>query len=214
MVKRRVKPGRTRASGSPSRRSRRTQNEWNVESVGVESRRASASNAATRSRISAAALLVNVTARMADGGTRRSVTICAMRWVMTRVFPLPAPARISSGPSVWLTASRCCGLSPLRKSMGSRLLKCSKGRAKAGRRDSICRGRRFVLVPSPYDNQNCFAMPACFNTAFAVCRDRIFWSTGKRRCVIGLNQISWSPRPAAQSNIRAPEEGPSLSVSN
>src|SRR5580704_9953617 len=30
---------------------------------------------------------------------------------MTRVFPLPAPARISTGPSVVSTASRCCGLS-------------------------------------------------------------------------------------------------------
>src|SRR5579864_176503 len=30
---------------------------------------------------------------------------------MTRVLPLPAPARMSSGPSVLSTASRCCGLS-------------------------------------------------------------------------------------------------------
>jgi hypothetical protein len=29
-------------------------------------------------------------------------------------------------------------------------------------------------------NQNCLAMPACFSTALAVCRDRIFWSTGNR----------------------------------
>ena len=29
-----------------------------------------------------------------------------MRWVSTRVLPLPAPARISSGPSPWVTASR------------------------------------------------------------------------------------------------------------
>src|SRR5271154_7098001 len=28
---------------------------------------------------------------------------------MTRVFPLPAPAKISTGPSVVSTASRCCG---------------------------------------------------------------------------------------------------------
>src|SRR5208282_6594246 len=34
---------------------------------------------------------------------------------MTRVFPLPAPARISSGPLVVSTASRCCGLSWSRK---------------------------------------------------------------------------------------------------
>src|SRR5271169_3889860 len=38
-----------------------------------------------------------------------------MRKVMTRVFPLPAPARISTGPSVVSTASRCCGFSWSRK---------------------------------------------------------------------------------------------------
>ena len=65
---------------------------------------------ATRSRISLAALLVKVTARTAEGGTRRCVMMCAMRCVMTRVLPLPAPARISSGPSVCVTASRCCAI--------------------------------------------------------------------------------------------------------
>jgi len=43
--------------------------------------------------------------------------------------------------------------------------------------------------------QNCFAIPACLSTAFAVWRERIFWSTGKRRWVMGLYQISWSQRP-------------------
>src|ERR1039458_2560069 len=38
-----------------------------------------------------------------------------MRNVMTRVLPLPAPARISTGPSVVSTASRCCGFSWSRK---------------------------------------------------------------------------------------------------
>src|SRR5216683_4280364 len=38
-----------------------------------------------------------------------------MRYVMTRVLPLPAPARMSTGPSVVSTASRCCGLSGSRK---------------------------------------------------------------------------------------------------
>ena len=65
----------------------------------------------TRSAISAAALLVNVTARI-DSGIAPIFSIrCAMRYVMTRVLPLPAPARISTGPSVVSTASRCCGLS-------------------------------------------------------------------------------------------------------
>src|SRR3954453_19623666 len=38
-----------------------------------------------------------------------------MRKVMTRVLPLPAPARMSTGPSVVSTASRCCGFSWSRK---------------------------------------------------------------------------------------------------
>src|SRR5919205_2140446 len=40
-----------------------------------------------------------------------------MRTVMTRVFPDPAPARISSGPSVASTASRCRSLSVESKSV-------------------------------------------------------------------------------------------------
>src|ERR1035437_1567264 len=117
MLKRRGNPGRRGARGYPSRPSMGTQNEWKVLRLGAESSGTSSSNATTRSRISRAALLVKVTASTADGGTWRVVTMCAMRWVMTRVLPLPAPARISKGPSMWLTASLCCALSPLRKSM-------------------------------------------------------------------------------------------------
>ncbi len=39
----------------------------------------------------------------------------AMRYVIARVFPVPAPARISTGPSVVSAASRCSGLSSSRK---------------------------------------------------------------------------------------------------
>ncbi len=39
-------------------------------------------------------------------------------------------------------------------------------------------------------NQNCLGMPACFRTAFAVWRDTMARSTGKRRPVMGLYQIS------------------------
>src|SRR5258708_39933653 len=42
----------------------------------------------------------------------------AIRYVMTRVFPDPAPARIITGPSVCRTASRCSGLSFSRKVIG------------------------------------------------------------------------------------------------
>src|SRR5437016_2252032 len=38
---------------------------------------------------------------------------------MTRVLPLPAPARISTGPSVASTALSCSGLSSLAKSIQS-----------------------------------------------------------------------------------------------
>src|SRR5216683_6667546 len=38
-----------------------------------------------------------------------------MRCVITRVFPLPGPARINTGPSVAVTASRCGSLSPASK---------------------------------------------------------------------------------------------------
>ena len=38
-----------------------------------------------------------------------------MRWAMTRVLPLPAPARTSTGPFVVVTASRCGGFSGARR---------------------------------------------------------------------------------------------------
>ena len=74
-----------------------------------EPRAAPPSSFWARSRISAAALFVNVTAAMARGSTPPR-TRCASRWVMTRVLPEPAPARTSSGPFGWRTASRCSGL--------------------------------------------------------------------------------------------------------
>ena len=67
------------------------------------------SSACARSRISRAALLVNVIAKIFAGSTPRSIR-CAILAVMTRVLPLPAPASTSSGPSTWRTASRCGGL--------------------------------------------------------------------------------------------------------
>src|SRR5436305_832415 len=42
-----------------------------------------------------------------------------MRKVITRVLPLPAPARINTGPSTASAASRCCGLSLSRRSTNS-----------------------------------------------------------------------------------------------
>src|ERR1035437_6551834 len=170
MLKRRVNPGRRRASGSPSRRSMRTQNEWNVLRSGAESSGTSSSSATTRSRISRAALLVKVTASTADGGTCREVMMWAMRCVMTRVFPLPAPARISKGPSIWFTASRCCALSPLRKSMkGKRfILPCTPAQSSASylvRRECATWKWGSVRVPAGLTNLR------------VSCADR-FWPVG------------------------------------
>src|SRR3989338_554842 len=67
----------------------------------------------TRSRISFAALLVKVTARIFSGATPWRMS-SAMRSVMTLVFPAPAPATIRSGPSLWRTARFCASLSPSR----------------------------------------------------------------------------------------------------
>ena len=43
--------------------------------------------------------------------------------------------------------------------------------------------------------QKALFSPACASTAFAVCLDLILPSTGKCLPEMGLNQISWSPRP-------------------
>ena len=71
-------------------------------------------SAPRRSRISAAALLVNVMARMRQGRTPSSAIMWAIRYVSTRVLPEPAPASTSSGPWVHSAASRWAGLRPAR----------------------------------------------------------------------------------------------------
>src|SRR5688572_13549309 len=75
----------------------------------------------TRSLISRAALLVNVTARILAGKIPRLI-MCAMRQVITRVLPVPAPARIKTGPFIVATARRCSGLSESRLNIGTRIL--------------------------------------------------------------------------------------------
>ena len=62
-----------------------------------------------RARISPAALLVNVTARMLCGEAFSACTHHTTRWVSTRVLPLPAPASTSKGPSQYSTAAFCGG---------------------------------------------------------------------------------------------------------
>ena len=95
---------------SASRRRMRTHAEWNVEIHMPDA--LSPSSASTRSRISAAALLVNVIARIWLGHASRLSMRLAMRCVSTRVLPDPAPATMSSAWPRYSTASRCSGFSP------------------------------------------------------------------------------------------------------
>src|SRR6185312_13792605 len=107
---------RERPIAGASRRSRRAQSAWNVDThMPVTSEPSSDS---TRARISSAALLVKVTASTSCGFAWPSPTRYAMRLVMTRVLPEPAPARMRRGPLVWRTASRCSGLSVSKNCMG------------------------------------------------------------------------------------------------
>src|ERR1700694_4575061 len=81
-----------------------------------------------RLRTSRAALLVNVTARISPGSARPCWISQAIRCVSTRVLPLPAPAKISSGPSSAVTAARCGGFSPAKRSIA---------RSAAGEEDTV-----------------------------------------------------------------------------
>src|SRR5713101_7049431 len=90
-----------------SRRRMRTQAEWKVE---IHMRCATGpTSATTRCRISSAALLVKVMARISNGETPCSALSQATRRVRTRVFPEPAPATTSNGPPGWVTAATCTG---------------------------------------------------------------------------------------------------------
>ena len=82
----------------PSRRRMRTHVAWNVPTQ--RSRAGAPTIFSSRDLSSAAALFVNVTARIRSGKTFFSLIRYAMRCVSTRVLPLPAPAKMSTGPSV------------------------------------------------------------------------------------------------------------------
>src|SRR5919204_763164 len=105
---------RSMPSAPPSRRSMRTAIAWKVPTQMPPAVRFS--SCSTRPRISRAALLVKVTARISLGSARPRWITRAMGCVSTRVFPLPAREKISSGPSPAVTAARCGGLSPARRS--------------------------------------------------------------------------------------------------
>src|SRR5512133_1258444 len=72
----------------------------------------------SRSRISPAALLVKVIARISFGLAPTAWIRCTTRYVSTRVLPEPAPAMTRSGPSVARTASRWGGLRSARYCSG------------------------------------------------------------------------------------------------
>src|SRR6185436_19030741 len=133
-----------RPAAAASRRSRRTQRLWKVEIQLL--RGAPGRRAPIRAFISPAALLVKVTARTASEGTPFSRMRWAMRCVMTRVLPLPAPARMRTGPSVASTASRCCGLSPARSLESSDTISINRATAS---RLAVVRGGRGLRLRRP-----------------------------------------------------------------
>jgi hypothetical protein len=119
--------------------------------------------AATRSFISAAALLVNVIARIENGDASRSAIRYARRWVSTRVLPDPAPAITSTGPTGSVTASCCAGLSPSRSRRPKPRLApsgacsgplCGASGALAGGVQRVLAGSIIAspIVPAPTDN--------------------------------------------------------------
>src|SRR3954453_13312651 len=79
----------------------------------------------TRSFISVAALFVNVIARISFGFTPCAASRWATRCVSTLVFPEPAPAITSSGPSVVTTASRWAGFRSARYCSGDATAICA-----------------------------------------------------------------------------------------
>ena len=76
--------------------------------------------------ISAAALLVKVTARTRLAGIPQSAIRCATAAVSVLVLPVPAPAITSTGP-LWMAASRCAGVKSSRIAFMSRRAPDSAG---------------------------------------------------------------------------------------
>ena len=75
------------------------------------------------------------------GGAIPSSIRCAVRSVITRVLPEPAPAITSSGPSVSSTASRCSGSSASRLGAAGRRVGQRVSGGRAGRRAPVGAGR-------------------------------------------------------------------------
>ena len=81
--------------------------EWKVDIVG-RLRPLFAMSPITRSRISLAARFVKVIAVICRASAFFLVIRCTILFAITLVFPLPAPAKTSSGVSLCLIAASCC----------------------------------------------------------------------------------------------------------
>ena len=94
--------------GSPAkRRSSASAAEWNV-----DARTPSTPSAANLARSSPAALSVKVHATSSCAANAPLATCHAIRRVIVVVLPVPAPARMHTGPRVASTAARCSEFSP------------------------------------------------------------------------------------------------------
>ncbi len=112
-------PRRTCPNGAPSFRSNRTRKEWKVARVGIDSLArpglASMSRERTRSRISPAALLVKVTAKIPHPGTRWAVIKWAIRRVITRGFATTGPGQNKEGTFRMLGGLTLAGVEALQE---------------------------------------------------------------------------------------------------
>jgi len=70
-----------------------------------------------------------------------------MRWAMTRVLPLPAPARTSTGPFVVMTASRWGGFRGARRLSAVTAGCCMGTNLTTGARDASGRAPHPALSP-------------------------------------------------------------------
>ena len=135
--------------GSPWKwRSSASAAEWKV-----EARTPSTPSAPSRARSSPAALPVKVTATICCGGKAPLATCQAIRRVIVVVLPVPAPARISSGPPRCVTAVRCSALSSSSQAetaAASNICSATLGRCPDGVQASLQpRGPELLLAARP-----------------------------------------------------------------
>ena len=104
----------TPASGSPVCEDHNRDSCDNAAEWKVRASTPSTPSDSSRRLSSPAALSVNVTARICDASNAPLRTWHAMRWVIVVVFPVPAPARIATGPRSARAASRWGSFSPAR----------------------------------------------------------------------------------------------------